>query len=107
MIITLDYALKIGKILVNIGGANSRILEKNSDFILYLTENSRFGHEYRFMGHLGSGGKFYSSRREWRVNCYQESETVMKLRLKIIDQINGELKNLYKEYKNDKSRTNA
>ncbi len=29
--------------------------------------------EYRFIGSLGFGGKFW--RRDWRVSCYREDET--------------------------------
>ncbi len=95
--ISLEYALKIGNILVDIGGANSKILDLNSEFIRYLTkEESNWGHEYRFMGHLGSGGKFYSSWDNWRVSCYQESET--PFRLSVIKEINEQLKKLHAEY---------
>lgn len=58
--IPLEYTIKIGKILIEFAGANSRILKEHSDFISYLTEDNRFGHEYRFMGSLGSGGKLCS-----------------------------------------------
>ena len=95
--ISLEYALKIGNILVDIGGANSNILDLNSEFIRYLTkEESSWDHEYRFMGHLGSGGKFYSSWDRWRVSCYQESET--PFRLSLIKKINEQLKTLHAKH---------
>jgi len=94
--ISLEYVLKIGNILIEFARANSRILKEHSDFISYLTEDSRFGYEYRFMGNLGSGGKLYISNRAWRISCYREDETIE--RLKIIDKTNLELKKLYDQY---------
>jgi hypothetical protein len=31
--------------------------------------------EWRFMGNLGSGGKFWRCHERWYVNCYPENET--------------------------------
>lgn len=40
------------------------------------------GNEYRFIGALGFGGKFFRSRSSWWVSCYPEDETPMrKLRI--------------------------
>lgn len=97
MKIPLEYVLKIGRILVDIGGASSRILEAHSEFITYLSkEETSFGHEYRFMGKLGSGGKFYNNYSGWRVSCYQEDST--QIRKDLIAQINKELSVLYSEF---------
>lgn len=97
MKIPLEYVLKIGKILVDIGGASSRILETSSDFIDYLSrEETIFGHEYRFMGKLGSGGKFYNTYSGWRVSCYQGDDT--QIRKDLITQINKELSVLYSQF---------
>lgn len=97
MKIPLEYVLKIGKILVDIGGASPRILETSSDFIAYLSrEETIFGHEYRFMGKLGSGGKFYNTYSSWRVSCYQEDDT--QIRKDLITQINKKLSVLYSEF---------
>lgn len=97
MKIPLEYVLKIGKILVDIGGASPRILETSSDFIAYLSrEETIFGHEYRFMGKLGSGGKFYNTYSGWRVSCYQEDDT--QIRKDLITQINKELSVLYSQF---------
>ncbi len=95
--IPLEYTIKIGKILIEFAGANSRILKEHSDFISYLTEDNRFGHEYRFIGSLGSGGKLYTSNRAWRISCYREDET--SERLKVIGLVNSKLQDLYSEYK--------
>jgi len=98
--IPLEYAIKIGKILIDIGGANPKILSENSDFLSYLTdERSRWDIEYRFMGCLGSGGKFRTSYNSWKVDCYSEDETPK--RLKLISRINKKLKKLYDEFQTD------
>lgn len=100
--IPLEYATKIAKILINIGGANARVASSTSDFIFYLTdEKSRWDIEYRFMGHLGYGGKFRTTYNSWKVDCYSESENPE--RLKLIDRINKKLQKLYSKY-NDISR---
>lgn len=46
-------------------------------FIAYLDgQAGGFGHEYRFMGALGFGGKFYNEgNRRWEVGCYLEDDT--------------------------------
>lgn len=95
--IPLEYTIKIGKILIEFAGANSRILKEHSDFISYLTEDNRFGHEYRFMGSLGSGGKLYTNNRVWRISCYREDET--SERLKVIELVNSKLQDLYSDFK--------
>jgi hypothetical protein len=35
-------------------------------------QSPRYPKEYRFMGWLGIGGKFYASRSKWWVSCYPE-----------------------------------
>jgi hypothetical protein len=97
MKIPLEYVLKIGRILVDIGGASPRILEAHSDFIHYLSkEETSFGHEYRFMGKLGSGGKFYANYSGWQVSCYHEDDT--SIRRELIVKINEKLSVLYSEF---------
>ena len=92
--ISKEYTLKIGKILVDIGGANLKILNDHSDFIHYLTKES--GQEYRFMGHLGSGGKFRINHEGWKVDCYSEDFDPKKKAL--IVEMNNQLKVLYNEW---------
>lgn len=97
MKIPLEYVIKIGRILVDIGGASPRILETHGEFITYLSkEETSFGHEYRFMGKLGSGGKFYNNYSGWRVSCYHEDDT--PIRKELIVKINEELSVLYSEF---------
>ena len=100
--IPLEYAIKIGKILIEIGGANPKILQSDYDaFLSYLTDDkSRWDIEYRFMGHLGYGGKFRTTYNSWKVDCYSESETPE--RLKLISRINKELQKLYSEFQTEK-----
>ena len=38
------------------------------------------GTEYRFIGSLGFGGKFWRTNGSWYVNCYREDETPARLR---------------------------
>lgn len=95
--IPLEYALKIGKILIELGGANDKIISPNSDFLIYLSdERSRWDIEYRFMGHLGFGGKFRTTHDGWKVDCYREDKNPK--RLKLITLINVELQQLYNEF---------
>lgn len=98
--ISKNYALKIGQILVDIGGANSSILLEPSDFIYYLTKES--GLEYRFMGHLGSGGKFRITHEAWKVDCYSEDFDPKKKAL--IVEINKQLKVLYNEWLSEQNK---
>lgn len=92
--ISKEYTLKIGRILVDIGGANPKILNDNSDFIHYLTKES--GQEYKFMGYLGSGGKFRITHEGWKVDCYSEDFDPKKKIL--IVELNNQLKVLYNEW---------
>lgn len=89
-----EYVLKIGKILIEIGGANPKILLDNSEFVTYLTKES--GLEYRFMGHLGSGGKFRNTGEKWKVDFYSEDFTPKRNLL--TKKINEELKILHDEF---------
>lgn len=52
--------------------------------------------EFRFIGLLGFGGKFWSSGAAWYVNCYREHETPE--RLAMIAAANERLAELRKEY---------
>lgn len=94
--IHLKYATEIAKILVEIGGANAEIANENHFFIYYLTKES--GQEYRFMGHLGGGGKFRVTYWGWKIDCYSEDSNPKREAL--IEEINGKLKTLYEEYEN-------
>ena len=60
-------------ILMEECGASDR---NRDEFLVYVTRDVRYGHEFRFMGHLGFGGKFYNDgRRHWSVACYPEHRT--------------------------------
>ena len=50
-------------------------------FCHYLAEERSFPHEWRFMGALGFGGKFYNDGVSWRVGCYREDDTPERLRM--------------------------
>lgn len=66
-------ANRVWDVLVEIAGA--RVGERDA-FVRYLTEEVSHGHEYRFMGHLGFGGKLHYSRTRgaW-VGYYPEDRT--------------------------------
>ncbi len=49
--------------------------------------------EWRFIGKLGFGGKFWVDHKSWYVNCYRENETAE--RLDLIQATNAELAKLY------------
>jgi hypothetical protein len=49
--------------------------------------------EYRFMGLLGYGGKFWVSRDGFHVSCYPEDETPARLR--IIEETNAVLRGVW------------
>lgn len=50
-----------------------------TEFLLYLAKPAWGGHEFRFQGALGFGGKFYNDGRVWRVGCYGEDRTPERL----------------------------
>jgi hypothetical protein len=72
--------------LVKIGGAHESMRE---DF-LHAHMDKYPCREYRFMGDLGFGGKYWS--KENRVSCYSEDETPK--RLSIIHELNNVLATL-------------
>lgn len=49
------------------------------EFRYYLGRKATFGHEFRFQGALGFGGKFYNDGRKWWVSCYPEHKTPERL----------------------------
>lgn len=61
-------------------------------------QTSRHCHEYRFMGALGFGGKFWREdfQRQWRVNCYAENEN--ERTRKIIAETNKALDEVYARF---------
>lgn len=77
--LTEDQAIEAMKILNEECRAN--IDERDDEgFVRYVTTDNK-SHEWRFMGALGSGGKFRmnSGRDHPYVDCYRESETTERL----------------------------
>ena len=75
-------------ILVDECGAPER---QRAMFVHYLHEDQgSFGHEYRFQGKLGFGGKFHKHRDKMWVSAYQEDYTPE--RLAMIEAANERLK---------------
>jgi hypothetical protein len=52
--------------------------------------------EFRFMGSLGEGGKFWADPEWFLVNCYPEDQT--SERVKVINRTNEALKPLFEVY---------
>jgi hypothetical protein len=73
-------------LLVAVGGANSR---DRNDF-MHSHAHSRQVNEYRFIGHLGFGGKYW--RKTNTVNCYNEDETPERVALR--QELNASLERL-------------
>ena len=88
------FALRIWSVLVE--ECRARDTEDHRcEFTHYLAKDVWCGHEYRFMGALGFGGKFYNDHYRWRVGCYLEDETPE--RLEMIDRANARLAELRRE----------
>jgi hypothetical protein len=64
-----ETARRIYKILERHGGAHH---DGEVDFVRAATEGIT---EYRFIGTLGFGGKFWNNAGRWYVSCYSEDET--------------------------------
>ncbi len=79
--LTESQANAVYDLLVQHAGASEHWRE---DFVMRQLEGCR---EYRFMGTLGSGGKFWCERDRWRVSCYPEDETPECLA--VVEKVNG------------------
>lgn len=76
----------------------------NPDKLVYFTLNqgrqnvNRMPSEYRFMGALGTGGKFYRATGDtrWYVTCYHEDRTPE--RAAMIERANERLAKLHSQF---------
>lgn len=64
---TPEQANAVYDVLVAHAGASE---DGRDDFVFHQTSSQP--NEYRFMGALGSGGKFWNERGRWRVSAYPE-----------------------------------
>ena len=81
---TKEKANKVYDLLVSVGGA----CESDRDnFVYHHAEYKHECREWRFVGKLGFGGKYWSDDNE--VNCYIEDETPE--RIKLINELNDAL----------------
>jgi hypothetical protein len=71
-------------ILVDQAGAPGRA-ETRASFVSHFTTH-RGALEWRFMGSLGFGGKFWRNDGRYYITCYREDET--KKRKAVIDKVN-------------------
>lgn len=88
--LTIEQANAVYDILIKYAGAS----ELSREGFVYLQSNGHLS-EYRFIGALGYGGKFYRDawadgvRDAWRVDCYREDRT--PARQQAIDDANAAL----------------
>jgi hypothetical protein len=89
-----ETADAVWSILVEEAGARE---DQRDEFVGYIVTPSQFGHEFRFMGSLASGGKLYSysPRHGFYVGCYPEDRTPE--RSAAIDRANARLTALVPE----------
>lgn len=81
--ISCDWALRIWQILGEECRNRDDPWERDYSFVRYLAEDKLgFGHEYRFQGALGFGGKFYNDYFSWRVDYYPENETPERIEMR-------------------------
>jgi hypothetical protein len=72
--ITPDMSERIWRVLVEDCGCRDDLRAKHS-FMYYLATDIWSGHEWRFQGSLGFGGKFHNNCGRWLVGCYSEHRT--------------------------------
>jgi len=69
-----EQVASVFEILVEECGASPKQFDEFSAYMLE-PDPYKLGKEFRFMGNLGYGGKFYASRYDWRVDCYGDELT--------------------------------
>jgi hypothetical protein len=57
--------------------------DKRTQFVRYTVDNHDHG-EFRFIGNLGFGGKFYSTHGRWYVGCYNEDQTTERAQIIVV-----------------------
>ena len=94
---TTEFYSAVYDLLVSKGGASSDEYTKQA-FISYFLEGPDYQtREWRFMGHLGYGGKFWRNNPTgWYVSCYPEDETPERRAL--IDDLNREVMVLFRRH---------
>lgn len=96
-----EAANKVYDLLISIGGADE---SSRDSFVIYaLEEQDRHGPtEWRFQGHFGFGGKFYTrwghgkNVRDWYVEYYKEDNTMERAGLR--GTLNKKLEELRSQY---------
>jgi hypothetical protein len=79
-VLTDEQAGAVWQVLVDECGANADDESMVYQFKHYVTTHTgTFGHEFRFMGALGFGGKFYINGGGTYVSCYPEDQTPERL----------------------------
>lgn len=68
-----DQADWIWSVLVDLAGAHE---DERDAFVRYLTTPNEHGHEWRFIGRMGFGGKLhYNDFRGAQIDCYPEDRS--------------------------------
>jgi hypothetical protein len=97
MKISSEMAWDIYHILVERAGAPDGMF--NYDTFIHSTTGSSEILEYRFIGHLGMGGKVRVNSERWKVDCYEED--LNDLRRTIIANTNRDLAALKAQYEEE------
>lgn len=97
MRLTSQMVFDIWKVLVDRAGAPDSLVDEQT-FIHYASGRDEV-QEYRFMGHLGMGGKVRINSKRWAVDCYPED--LNDLRRTLIANTNRDLAELKREYEEE------
>lgn len=97
--LTIDEAKAVYEVLVEHCGYTDRPHER-AQFISNVTRGGFM--EYRFIGAMGFGGKFWSSHHRWYVTLYREHETDDRIRRR--DRANALLAALYRHHRGEEPR---
>lgn len=93
--LTREQAEAVYRVLIHMADANPLHF---GNFVHTQMEGCR---EWRFIGCLGFGGKFYNSCGKWYVDMYGEDETDERLKVKL--KVNRRLRELHREFNGESS----
>jgi len=92
-----EAANEVYSALMSIGGASP---SEREAFLIYARDRDDGTSEWRFQGHFGFGGKFYtgwrSGSQRWYVDYYKEDDTMDRSGLRT--KLNEKLDSLRKKY---------
>lgn len=92
--LTIEQAGLVFDLLIKECEANPDLRD---EFVRYhVTDPWYFPTEFRFMGNLGFGGKFWNEHNRWAVSCYPEDKT--EERAATVARTNQLLEELWKRF---------